>query len=193
MAMLIYTTKVILFALLGSICNATLAFNQPHATVVAAAAQTISQQTDNDLSSQCKQFKHQLEQIRIILTKKSHLSRTYPVYEKKLGEIEKKIRMLQEEYEQCSPATVILGPIGAVATVLKEKKISKNLFLCLQECADIIAQLTEQTKGQLTPIISERIIDKALDQLDGAIENIDQIHYTSPPTTTLVKDSSIQR
>lgn len=170
---LLYAIEFILSIIVSSTYNTILPSNQPYVTVFAAGTQTISSQKDNDLAEQCKRFQQQLSKVRIIMTKKLQISQSYRIYEKKLEKIEKNFQDLQAEYEKLSPATVILGPIGAIATVLKEQRIANNLIIYLQELANILTHAAEQTKEQVAPMILKHSLEKALDQMDLIIANSD--------------------
>lgn len=168
---LLYCLKLMLSVTLSGACNTTLlTFNQHQVTVVAAAAQKLTQQVDNELDAHIKRFQNLLDHIHRARTKKSGAMRICRLCEKQLTHIEKQFHALQAEYDQQSPAMVILGPIGAAATVLKEKKITDNLFQCLQELAETIQYMMQYTKEQSVPIVLDRDINKAFDQLESLID-----------------------
>ena len=174
MLALVHTIKLVLSVFLSSACITTLTANQHHATIMAAAAKKLTQQPDNELVGQFERFRYQLDRVNIIRTKKITASRTCSICETHMNGIEKAFHALQEEYNQHSPALVILGPIGAAATVLKEKRITDNLFQCLKDLADSIAHLAQHTKEQNLSVTLDKDINKAFDQLDNLIDNLDQ-------------------
>ncbi|MDZ4151688.1 hypothetical protein [Methylicorpusculum sp.] len=68
----------------------------------------------------------------------------------KLIELEKTAQEIAIAYEKNSPALVLLGPIGSVATVLKEKDLEKKLLETINETGAILANLIEN-KQHITP------------------------------------------
>jgi hypothetical protein len=175
---LIPAIKLILSALISCTYNSTLLpLNKHHATFVAAATQKLSHQVDNEIGEQLKRFHNQLERIQNIRRKKTTTSRPWPLYDKQLNDIEQVFNTLQADYEQHSPAMVILGPIGAAATVLKEKKITENLYRCMQDLAHTLELLAHPAKEYYVPIVLEKDLNKALDKLDDLIDSIDRTTY----------------
>jgi len=61
----------------------------------------------------------------------------------KLVELEKIAQEIAIAYEKNSPALVLLGPIGSMATVLKEKDLEKKLLETINETGLILADLVE--------------------------------------------------
>lgn len=57
--------------------------------------------------------------------------------------LEKEAQDIAVAYEKNSPALVLLGPIGSVATVLKEKDLEKKLLETVNETGAILANLIE--------------------------------------------------
>ena len=65
----------------------------------------------------------------------------------KLIVLEKEAQEIAVAYEKNSPALVLLGPIGSVATVLKEKDLEKKLLETINETGAILADLIENKQS----------------------------------------------
>lgn len=97
---------------------------------------------------------HELDHLLInqLETTKNHCAQTMIRFDNMLSieeknqiiSIKKTVETLEEQYKKNSHALLLLGPIGTISIVLKERKIKFELLMAIKELNKIIAAYTPE-------------------------------------------------
>jgi len=127
---------IIFFALLVMLIKITIkrAAQQQRAKTKKLPNSSSMHQLDKNFLQQLEDSKKQI--IHAINAAKRHNNTKIM---EQLNTIRKEILEIERKYKQNSPSTFLLGPIGTISIVLKEKKLATRLFEIKKEIGSILA------------------------------------------------------